>query len=82
MPPYNFPIEQLTHTATLKCAGGKQETPAQKAPEPQATRHPVDRIAHWPPEMLRIVNRNPNIRLLLLEALEKEDKEKARGPQP
>ncbi len=82
MPPYNFPIEQLTHTATLKFAGGKQETPAQKSPEPEKTPHPMGRLAHWPPEMLRIVNRNPNIRLLLLEALEKEDKERARGPQP
>lgn len=77
MLPYNFPIEQLTHTATLKGFSGKQETPAQKPPEPEKKKpNPMDHIAHWPPEMLRIVNKNPNIRMLLIEAFERDEKER------
>ncbi len=78
MPPYNFPIEQLTHTATLQFSGAKQETPAQKQNPESKKPNPLDPIAHWPPEMLRIVNKNPNIRMLILEALERDLKERDR----
>lgn len=71
---YNFSVEQLTHTATLKSSSANQDTHAQR-PEPETKKpNPMDPIAHWPPEMLYLVNRNPHIRLLLLEALEKESK--------
>ena len=77
MPPYNFPIEQLTHTEILQFSSARQETPAQKPPAPEEKKpNPMGRLAHWPPEMLRIVNKNPNIRMLILEALEREDKER------
>ena len=60
MPPYNFPIEQLT--------------PAQKTAQAPHKPGPMDHFAHWPPEMAFLINRYPQIRLALLEALDKEVK--------
>ncbi len=71
MPPYNFPIEQLTHTSTLKLA---QQSPAQKPAQAPPKPNPMDAFAHWPPEMAFLINRYPQIRLALLEALDKEVK--------
>ncbi len=73
MPPYNFPIELLTHTSTLKLA---QQASAQKAAQtpPKPKPGPMDHFAHWPPEMAFLINRYPDFRFALLEALDKEVK--------
>lgn len=71
MPPYNFPIELLTHTSTLKLA---HESPAQKPPQAPPKPNPMDPFAHWPPEMCHLINHYPQIRLMLLDAIDKEVK--------
>ncbi len=71
MPPYNFPIELLTHTSTLKLA---QQSPAQKPAQAPPNPNPMDPFAHWPKEMAYLINAYPQIRLDLLQALDTEVK--------
>jgi hypothetical protein len=66
MPPHNQPLHLLNSTADFKQA---RPTPAQK---PSAKPDPGDSFTNWPPEMLHIINRYPEIRESLRIALEKE----------
>ena len=75
MPPYNFPIEQLVPTSEWKISQPRQqESPAQPARPAKRKYDPLNPFADWPEEVLFIVNRYPQIRFAMIEALDKEVK--------
>ncbi len=74
MPPYNF-SEELVPTSEMKIAlPRQQETPAQLSKPAKRKYDPLNPFADWPEEVLFIINRYPEIRFAMMEALDKEIK--------
>ena len=82
MPPYNFD-HPITPTSELKIAKPRQEASAQPAQPVQPAqplkpakrkRDPLNPFADWPEEVIFIINRYPEIRFAMIEALDKEVK--------
>ncbi len=73
--PYNFPVEELVPASELKTAQDQpQQTPAQPAKPAKRKVDPLNPFADWPEEVIFIINRYPEIRLAMIEALDKEVK--------
>ncbi|MFN7932157.1 MAG: hypothetical protein U0R19_02450 [Bryobacteraceae bacterium] len=75
MPPYNYPIEDLVPTSLLKIAQPMpRETPAPSTKPAKRKYDPLNPFADWPQELILIINRYPEIRFAMIEALDKEVK--------
>ncbi|MBS1830949.1 MAG: hypothetical protein JST93_36990 [Acidobacteria bacterium] len=75
MPPHSYLIEDLVSTSEMKMAWPRQqETPAQASQPAKRKYDPLNPFADWPEEVLFIINRYPEIRLAMMEALDIEIK--------